>query len=239
MESHGPPEPTNVQKNPCVLGASASGTPTRNKNRPVGTPLLRTSNSPKTSDTVPLPETKSTHGWLELIIGPMFAGKSSELLRRLRRYELARQSVIYIKYVHDTRYETEGRQVITHDRVGRPAYAVERLSELDSTINAYQVIGIDEGQFMEDLVEFCTKWSDAGKIVIVAALDSTFQRKPFGSVIELIPVAEHVDKLTAVCVICGNDASFSHRLPGNGTEVEKIGGSDLYQALCRGCFLSK
>lgn len=180
-------------------------------------------------------------GRLELVIGPMFAGKSSELLRRLRRHELAGRSVALVKYARDVRYEDEakqaGRQVITHDCSGRLATAVDRLGDLSGSQTSAQVIGIDEGQFMPDLVEYCSKWSDEGKIVIVAALDATFLRKPFANVTDLIAQAESVHKLAAVCVVCGRDAAFSFRIPGNGDQVEAIGGADMYEARCRRCFV--
>merc|ERR1711879_726297 len=98
------------------------------------------------------------------------------------------------------------------------------------------VIGIDEGQFFSDLFPFCEKWADEGKIVIVAALDGTFQRKAFGTVLNLIPIAEKVTKLSAVCMLrCSRDASFTYRMPTE-TEVEVIGGADKYVAVCRGCY---
>jgi hypothetical protein len=102
----------------------------------------------------------------------------------------------------------------------------------------YDCIGIDEGQFFPDIVPFCEKMANIGKTVIVAALDGTFQRKPFGSVLDLIPLAESVTKLSAVCMLCYNDASFTERL-GDELAVEVIGGSDKYLAVCRQCYFSK
>jgi len=99
----------------------------------------------------------------------------------------------------------------------------------------HDVIGIDEGQFFPDVVSFCEQMANMGKVVIVAALDGTFQRKPFGSILELIPMAEDVTKLTAVCVMCQGSAAFTKRL-GEEQEIELIGGEDKYIAVCRSCY---
>lgn len=99
----------------------------------------------------------------------------------------------------------------------------------------FDVIGIDEGQFFPDIVPFCEDMANGGKVVIVAALDGTFQRKGFGSILELVPLAESVTKLTAVCMMCYADGSFSKRI-GSETAVEVIGGADKYVAVCRACF---
>lgn len=100
---------------------------------------------------------------------------------------------------------------------------------------AYNVIAIDEGQFFPDLVEFAEKLANEGHVVIVAALDGTFQRKPFGSVLELIPLAEKVDKLSAVCIDCGKEAAFTRRTV-ESNEIELIGGEECYKPVCRKCF---
>lgn len=99
----------------------------------------------------------------------------------------------------------------------------------------YDVVGVDEGQFFPDVVEFCEKLANEGKIVVVSALDGTFQRKPFGSVLQLIPMAEEVHKLTAVCKGCFRDAAFTRRI-GSETQVEVIGGAEMYVPVCRECF---
>jgi len=97
------------------------------------------------------------------------------------------------------------------------------------------VIGLDEAQFMKGSVEFAERWANAGKVVIVAALDATFERKPFGRMLELVPLAEQVQKLNAVCMLCHREASFTKRI-GSETAVEVIGGSDMYLSTCRACF---
>jgi thymidine kinase len=171
-------------------------------------------------------------GWIELILGPMFSGKTTELMRRIRRLKVARKRCLIIKYHKDIRYSLE--KACTHDGAEIDAVSANNLSEIET--EDYDVIGIDEGQFFKDIVPFCDKQANIGKIVIVSALDGTFQRKPFGFILELIPMAERVTKLTAVCVRCGFEAAFSKRL-GNETEVEVIGGSEKYEARCRKCYL--
>ena len=113
----------------------------------------------------------------------------------------------------------------------------ERLSDLGDLYKGFDVIGIDEGQFFPDLNEFCERAANEGKVVIVAALDGTFERKPFGAVCNLIPLAEHVEKLTAVCRLTGGDASFSRRL-GSETAVELIGGAEAYIPVSRRGFFA-
>ena len=121
-------------------------------------------------------------GEIQLILGPMFAGKTTELFRRMRRQRYAKQEIILIKHTSDTRYDTKyssKRDVHTHDGIKAPSTVVKKLSEVDSEhLSHMDVIGIDEGQFFSDIVEFCEKWASRGKIVIVAALNADFQRKP-------------------------------------------------------------
>ncbi|XP_005098053.1 thymidine kinase, cytosolic [Aplysia californica] len=174
-------------------------------------------------------------GQIQVIFGPMFSGKTTELMRRLKRYLIANYDCLIIKYAKDVRYEKDG--IATHDRQVLPAVSADRLADLQSEALKHDIIGIDEGQFFPDIVSFCEKMADQGKIVIVAALDGTFQKKGFGDILNLVPLAENVMKLTAVCMNCYNDASFTKR-KGSETEVEVIGGADKYLAVCRQCFTS-
>eukprot|EP00824_Muranothrix_gubernata_P010393 TRINITY_DN23398_c0_g3_i2.p1 TRINITY_DN23398_c0_g3~~TRINITY_DN23398_c0_g3_i2.p1 ORF type:complete len:286 (+),score=47.68 TRINITY_DN23398_c0_g3_i2:41-859(+) len=174
-----------------------------------------------------------SHGHVQLIIGPMFSGKSTELLRRIRRYTYSRRRCLVIKYRKDTRYSADC--MATHDRQSISAHPCEQLSEVESIVSNYDVVGVDEGQFYPDIAEWAEEQANRGKVVIVAALDGTFQRKPFGRVLDLIPLSESVTKLTAVCQICGQDASFSKRI-GSETAVEVIGGAEKYLPVCRTCF---
>lgn len=171
---------------------------------------------------------------IELIIGPMFSGKTTELVRRIRRHTLTSRECIILKYNKDTRYHE--KHIATHDKVFYEALSCSSLRSSGSYSDV-DIIGIDEGQFFDDLVEFAEEMANSGKIVIIAALDGTFQRKPFGSILELIPKSERIDKLTAICMgkDCTNDASFSKRIT-NETDIEVIGGSDKYIAVCRSCF---
>ncbi|NXS63787.1 KITH protein, partial [Brachypteracias leptosomus] len=172
-------------------------------------------------------------GQIQVIFGPMFSGKSTELMRRVRRFQLAQYRCLLVKYAKDTRYSTTG--VSTHDRRALPAC---RLKDVYQEALGAAVIGIDEGQFFPDTVEFCEMMANAGKTVIVAALDGTFQRKAFGSILNLVPLAESVVKLNAVCMECYREASYTKRL-GAEREVEVIGGADKYHSVCRACYFRK
>ncbi|KAF4144839.1 Thymidine kinase domain-containing protein [Phytophthora infestans] len=154
-------------------------------------------------------------GSLQLIIGPMFSGKSTELIRRIHRYQHAKLDCLVVKYLFDTRHSEE--MLSTHDKVFVEAMPVQALAEVRPFLKEYDVIGIDEGQFYPDLVEFCQEAANLGKVVVVAALDATFERKAFDNVIELIPTAEKVIKLNAICSSCGQDAAFTRRLVADKT----------------------
>jgi thymidine kinase len=144
-----------------------------------------------------------------------------------------RSRVLTVKYSGDTRYSEEA--MATHDQREMSALPVSRLADVpQSSLDNADVIGIDEGSFFPDLLEFCDAQANAGKEVIVASLDGDFQRKPFGDICELVPRAEEVTKLTAVCTGCGKPACFSRRLSAE-TAVEVIGGADKYIATCRAC----
>jgi len=172
-----------------------------------------------------------------LIFGPMFSGKSTELIRRLKRYQVAQYNVLIVKYAKDVRYDEGG--IATHCGQTLPALSANVLEELTSKTDDYDVIGIDEGQFFSDVVDWCETMANKGKIVLVAALDGTFQRKPFSDILNLVPLAEEVTKLSAVCMNCFQDASFSKRITGDGETVEVIGGADKYMAVCRSCYYSQ
>ena len=171
-------------------------------------------------------------GQIQVILGPMFSGKSTELMRRIRRYQIANQECLVIKYAKDTRYSIEN--LSTHDQQSIPAIKATSLKNINN-VHQFSVIGVDEGQFFDDIVEFCEYMANLGKIVVVAALDGTFERKPFGAILNLIPLAENVIKLSAVCNTCFREAAFTKRT-SEETEVEVIGGSDKYLAVCRRCY---
>ncbi|KAL0055305.1 hypothetical protein WJX82_010437 [Trebouxia sp. C0006] len=166
--------------------------------------------------------------------GPMFSGKTSELVKRVRRSMAASKKCLLIKYKGDTRYGPEPT-LSTHNNVHMDAKSVLTLGEMENAAWHYDVIAIDEGQFFPDLVERAEQWANDGKHVFVSALDATFQRKPFLNVLEVIPLAENVIKLTAVCSDCHKSASFTKRLSAE-TDIQVVGGADKYTALCRTCF---
>ncbi len=176
-------------------------------------------------------------GRIELVIGPMFAGKTAELFRRLKRAELANRHVALVKYAKDTRYAHKG-VASTHDlRTWEDSIPCNgRLSDIAGLVGDAQVVGVDEGQFFSDLAEQCEAWANQGRHVVVAALDGTFERKPFGQVCEMVPLAESITKLSAVCMMCrSRDAHFSLRI-GREKTVEHIGGKESYRATCRACY---
>ncbi|KAG8189275.1 hypothetical protein JTE90_019035 [Oedothorax gibbosus] len=174
-----------------------------------------------------------SRGQIQVIFGPMFSGKTTELIRRLRRYEIAKNKCLIVKYANDLRYDSDS--IATHDRQCLAAIKSTTLTDLKELAANYSVIGIDEGQFFPDTVSFAEEMANKGKIVIVAALDGTFQRKAFGDILQLVPLAESVIKLTAVCMFCFDEASFTKRI-GTETQVEIIGGTDKYMAVCRRCY---
>lgn len=171
-----------------------------------------------------------------MIIGPMFAGKTTELMRRVKREIHARRSCFVIKYAKDTRYDVSN--VASHDQLTlRAQAAVSKLGEVKEQWRRFDVLAIDEGQFFSDLVEFCNTAADAGKIVMVSALDGDYRRKPFGQICELVPYCESVDKLTAVCMMCHEQPACFTRRTVNVEQQELIGGADMYIATCRECYM--
>ncbi|XP_034399197.1 thymidine kinase, cytosolic-like [Cyclopterus lumpus] len=176
---------------------------------------------------------RKARGQIQVIFGPMFSGKSTELMRRVRRFQIAQYNCLVIKYAKDTRYSDTG--MATHDKSTMEAVPASCLEEMRPLALQACVIGIDEGQFFPDTVAFCEEMANLGKTIIVAALDGTFQRKPFGNILNLIPLAESVVKLHAVCMQCYKEAAYTKRI-GIEKEVEVIGGLDKYQAVCRKCY---
>jgi thymidine kinase len=174
-------------------------------------------------------------GKLTIVIGPMFAGKTTELQRRIKRDIHACRRVCIIKYGKDERYSKNN--LSTHDQSHiRPTFSVETLAAVGDAWLEYDTIAVDEGQFFPDLVEFCQRAADSGKTVIVSALDGDFLRRPFGKVCDLIPMAEEVVKITAVCMACHErDAHFTRRTV-DSTATELIGGAESYIAVCRDCY---
>lgn len=174
-------------------------------------------------------------GWVEVITGSMFSGKSEELIRRLRRAIIAKQRVQVFKPATDTRYGAG--QVVSHSRWRLEAERVAKASEILGLLDPRtEVVGIDEAQFFdEELVSVCGHMADLGKRVIVAGLDMDFRGEPFGPLPKLLAVAEEVEKVHAICARCGAPASYTQRLT-RAQEQVVVGAADIYEARCRRCF---
>ena len=173
-------------------------------------------------------------GWIEVIVGSMYSGKTEELIRRLRRAQIARQKVEIFKPAIDDRYGRD--QIVSHSELRIPSRAVRTAQEVLRYAHEAQVIGIDEGQFLgPDLVKVCERLARRGKRVIVAGLDQDYRGRPFEPMPQLLAIAEYITKTLAICVICGNPANRSYRTKHRTGRV-LVGGTDLYEARCRRCF---
>ena len=173
-------------------------------------------------------------GWIEVICGSMFSGKTEELIRRLKRAKIANQKVEIFKPKVDTRYD--GKKVVSHDENSILAVPVENSHELLTLSEGVSVIGVDEAQFFDmDLTDVCQQLALLGKRVIVAGLDMDFRGKPFGPMPNLLAVAEYITKVHAICQHCGNLATHSFRL-SEENETVVLGEKDQYEARCRTCY---
>jgi len=178
--------------------------------------------------------TQRKRGWIEVIAGSMFSGKTEELIRRLRRAEIARQKVEIFKPSIDTRYSAT--EVVSHDEKAIRSTAVDNSATILLLSGDVDVVGVDEAQFFDmGLIEVCNRLADTGIRVIVAGLDMDFKGLPFGPVPGLMASAEDVIKLHAICMRCGNLAQYSHRLSGT-EKLVLLGEKDTYEPLCRECF---
>jgi thymidine kinase len=174
-------------------------------------------------------------GWIEVITGSMFSGKSEELIRRLRRAQIARQKVQTFKPLIDNRYSDD--HIVSHSEMRIPSHAVRTARELlDAVEPDTEVIGIDEGQFFDlELPMICNTLADQGKRVIVAGLDQDYLGKPFEPMPQLLAIAEYITKTHAICMVCGNPANHTQRLIASGDRV-LVGAGGVYEARCRVCF---
>ncbi len=176
-------------------------------------------------------------GWIEVICGSMFSGKTEELIRRLRRARIARQKVEIFKPLIDTRYNVE--MVVSHDATSIPSTPVESASRILLLTHDVDVVGIDEAQFFDSgLAEVCNTLANSGIRVIAAGLDIDYLGKPFGPMPGLMATAEYVTKIHAICMNCGDLAHYSHRIVA-GDRLVQLGEKDAYEPLCRKCFLEK
>ena len=184
------------------------------------------------------------HGYIEVVIGPRYSGKSEELIRRLKRARIAKQNVVVFKPIIDDRYSKE--DVVSHSGYTINAIPIKDSSEMMDYINDdTQVVGIDEVQFFDDkIVDEAIKLADNGVRVIAAGLDMDFKGEPFGPTPRLLAVAEFVDKIQAICSVCGQPATRSQRLingePARYDEpIIQVGAVESYEARCRKCHVVK
>ena len=173
-------------------------------------------------------------GWIEVISGSMFSGKTEELIRRLKRAKIAKQKVEIFKPRIEVRYSVE--EVVSHDENSIHSTPVDSASNIPLLASEVEVVGIDEAQFFDDgLVGVCNQLADAGIRVIVAGLDMDYLGKPFGPMPKLLSIAEYVTKVHAICVRCGSLANYTHRLSGD-EKLIVLGETDIYEPLCRVCY---
>lgn len=184
------------------------------------------------------------YGYLTILMGCMFAQKTTELLRRIRRYKSIGSNVLVVNYLADQRYGTN--RVASHDGEFNDALSISYLSEIDEIVSSkkYNVLIIDEAQFFTDLFQYVTQWLDSYNIqIVVAGLDGDSERRPFGEILRLIPHAEEVERLTALCSICrdGTLAQFTKYLHDSSTKKENqvnVGAGESYIPVCRKHYLS-
>lgn len=178
---------------------------------------------------------KGNMGWIEVVVGPMFSGKSEELIRRLRRAEIGKQRVQIFKPVIDQRYTRNG--IVSHSGLEIASELVQNGNDvLLKVAPRTEVVGIDEAQFLGDsMVDACVKLADLGKRVIVAGLDTDFMGRPFEPIPRLLAVAEEITKLLAICVCCGNPAVHTQRTVAS-EDLIVVGAGGMYEARCRRCF---
>jgi thymidine kinase len=173
-------------------------------------------------------------GWIEVICGSMFSGKTEELIRRLKRAKIASQKVEIYKPAIDTRYHED--QIVSHDENAIQSTPVEASTSILLMAGEVDVIGIDEAQFFDDqLPDVCDRLALRGIRVIVAGLDMDYTGKPFGQMPNLLAKAEYITKLHAICVKCGNIANYSYRKTDRSGQV-LLGEKDLYEPRCRHCY---
>ena len=176
------------------------------------------------------------HGWLEVIAGSMFSGKSEELIRRLRRAQIARQKVQIFKPIVDNRYSED--HIVSHSDMRIASQNVRNSDELVQQVaDDTEVVGIDEGQFFDpNLAAACNTLADRGKRVIVAGLDQDYLGRPFEPMPQLLAIAEYITKTHAICMKCGQAANYSQRTFESEERVA-VGASGMYEARCRKCFV--
>jgi len=173
-------------------------------------------------------------GWIEVICGSMFSGKTEELIRRLKRARIANLQVQIFKPSIDVRYHPEN--IVSHDDNIIPSVPVERAADITALAGKVDVVGIDEAQFFDDgIVDVCNQLALNGTRVIVAGLDMDYTGKPFGQVPNLLAVADYITKLHAICMVCGHIANYSYRKTEHEDQV-MLGEMNVYEPRCRVCY---
>ncbi len=173
-------------------------------------------------------------GWIEVICGPMFSGKTEELIRRLRRAQIARQRVAIFKAILDTRYDAD--QLVSHSQQTIPSISVKSAWEILNHAKHADVFGVDEAQFLGvELIEVSAQLANDGKRMIIAGLDTDYRGLPFEPVPQLLAIAEYITKTLAICVQCGNPAKFTQRIV-ESADLILVGAADAYEPRCRRCF---
>ena len=179
-------------------------------------------------------EDGKTYGWVELVCGSMFSGKTEELIRRLKRAQFANQKIILFKPIIDNRYSED--TVVSHQGASLEAISVNNSLEILEKWEGERIVAIDEAQFFDEgIITVCTTLAAKGVRVLIAGLDMDYTGKPFGPMPQLMAIAEYVTKVHAICVSCGNLAQFSHRIVED-TELVLLGAVNSYKPLCRSCF---
>ena len=174
-------------------------------------------------------------GWIEVVCGCMYSGKTEELIRRLRRAQIAKQKVMIFKPRIDNRYSND--QIVSHNEQTLASIVIDKPSEIMPLAKDAQVVGIDEAQFFSpDLVSVCEELACLGKRVIVAGLDQDYRAKPFEPVPQLLALAEYITKTLAICMVCGNPADRTQRITEQQERVV-VGARGVYEARCRKCYI--
>jgi thymidine kinase len=172
-------------------------------------------------------------GWIEVITGCMFSGKTEELIRRLRRAQIAKQKIKIFKPKIDKRYAENS--IVSHNEQSLPSIIIDDINDIIKLSGDAQVIGIDEAQFFnEKIIKICNQLASEGKRVIVAGLDQDYRGNPFEPMPQLLAIAEYITKQHAICVVCGNPADKTQRKTFSAMRVV-VGAADIYEARCRKC----
>lgn len=173
-------------------------------------------------------------GWIEVICGSMFSGKTEELIRRIRRAEYAKQKVLVFKPVIDNRYDANN--IVSHSQMQAPSIAINSPGEIYGYLeDDVKIIAIDEAQFFDSsIIAICNDLADRGYRVIIAGLDQDYKGEPFGSMPQLMAIAEYITKNLAICVVCGNPANRTQRTVHKDEQI-LVGSTEAYEARCRNC----